>query len=35
MRFRPMLDLSPAEAEEALSIVERALYDARHTGGQL
>ncbi|MGC8780792.1 MAG: L-lysine 6-transaminase [Anaerolineae bacterium] len=35
IRFRPMLDLSPAAAEEALAIVEDTLYDARTDGGQL
>jgi L-lysine 6-transaminase len=35
IRFRPMLDLPPAAAEEALAIVDRSLYDARHSSGQL
>jgi len=35
VRFRPMLDLSPAAVEEALGIVEDTLYDARSDGGQL
>lgn len=35
IRFRPMLDLSPAAAEEALAIVEDTLYDARTDGGRL
>lgn len=35
IRFRPMLDLSPAAAEKALAIVEDTLYDARTDGGQL
>ncbi len=35
IRFRPMLDLPPALAEEGLAIVERSLYDARHSSGQL
>lgn len=35
IRFRPMLDLSPAAAEEALAIVEDTLYDARADGGRL
>ena len=35
IRFRPMLDLSPTAAEDALAIVDRSLYDARHSSGQL
>ena len=35
LRFRPMLDLSTAAAEEALAIVDKSLYDARHDAGQL
>ncbi len=35
IRFRPMLDLSPQAAEEALAVVENTLYDARADGGQL
>lgn len=35
IRFRPMLDLTPATVEEALAIVEDTLYDARADGAQL
>jgi L-lysine 6-transaminase len=35
IRFRPMLDLTPSVAEEALAIVDRSLYDARTEGGRL
>jgi L-lysine 6-transaminase len=35
IRFRPMLDLTPAAAEEGLAIVEKSLYDARREGGQV
>jgi L-lysine 6-transaminase len=35
IRFRPMLDLSPADAENALAIVADSLYDARKDGAQL
>ena len=35
IRFRPMLDLPPTAAEDALAIVDRSLYDARHSSGQL
>jgi len=35
IRFRPMLDLSPADVESALAIVDDSLYDARRDGAQL
>jgi len=35
IRFRPMLDLTAADVENALAIVEKSLYDARRNGGQL
>ncbi|MCX6028732.1 MAG: L-lysine 6-transaminase [Chloroflexi bacterium] len=35
IRFRPMLDLSPADMETALAIVADSLYDARKDGAQL
>jgi L-lysine 6-transaminase len=35
IRFRPMLDLTAADAENALAVVEDSLYDARRNGGQL
>jgi L-lysine 6-transaminase len=35
IRFRPMLDLSPADVETALAIVADSLYDARRDGAQL
>ena len=35
IRFRPMLDLPAAAAEEGLAIVEKSLYNARREGGQI
>jgi L-lysine 6-transaminase len=35
IRFRPMLDLSPADMENALAVVADSLYDARKDGAQL
>jgi L-lysine 6-transaminase len=35
IRFRPMLDLSCTAIEEALTIVEKSLYDARRSSGRL
>ncbi len=35
IRFRPMLDLPPAAAEEGLAIVDECLYDTRRSSGQL
>ncbi len=35
IRFRPMLDLSPADVENGLAIVADSLYDARRDGAQL
>jgi L-lysine 6-transaminase len=35
IRFRPMLDLSAASVQEALTIIDKSIYDARHDSGQL
>ena len=35
IRFRPMLDLTPADAEAGLAVVAKSLYDARADGAQL